>query len=360
MKQTKILETDVRLIIQASNISQGGGKSLLIALLNGLPSNVKVLALLDSRMQLPEVIPENLTIIVIQPTIIQRFRAQWWLFLNVKNADLILCFGNLPPLFKLKGKVSIFVQNRYLIEKNSLVGFSIKTKLRLIFERSRLRLSALNADEFIVQTPSMKSDLLSSGFIGKQPVYIRPFVSLSHEYQRAMSFKEFRKVVKKFDFIYVASGEPHKNHSNLIKAWCLLADQKIFPSLCLTLDIIAFADLCAQIDEKKLIYKLDVKNLGILPHKKIETLYSQSRALIFPSKFESFGLPLIEARLAGLPILASELDYVRDVLDPEQTFDPNSPFSITRAVKRFMGIEEKALPLLTASQFLDSIFKKEL
>lgn len=348
------------IIIYAPNINKGGGLVLLKELVISLHIiGENAIFILDARI-FDEFKGGSSFIVAVKPTILGRLISNYSLYKATSKGDVVLCFGNIPPLFKLKGKVSVFVQNRYLIEKISLVGFSIKTKLRLIFERLRLKLSALNADEFIVQTPSMKRALLSSGFIRKQPVYIRPFASVSHEYQRAMSFKEFSYVVKEFDFIYVASGEPHKNHSNLIEAWCLLAYQNIFPSLCLTLDIGAFADLCTQIDEKKLTYKLNVKNLGILPHKKIETLYSQSRALIFPSKFESFGLPLIEARQAGLPVLASELDYVRDVLDPEQTFDPNSPFSITGAVKRFMGIEEKALPLLTASQFLDAIFKKEL
>jgi hypothetical protein len=54
-------------------------------------------------------------------------------------------------------------------------------------------------------------------------------------------------------------------------------------------------------------------------------------------------------------VLASELDYVRDVLDPEQAFDPESAVSIARAVKRFMGIEEPALPLLDAGGFMKQI-----
>ncbi len=59
-------------------------------------------------------------------------------------------------------------------------------------------------------------------------------------------------------------------------------------------------------------------------------------ALIFPSKTESLGLPLIEAASAGLPIIASELDFVRDVCVPNETFDPYSSTSISRAVKRLL------------------------
>ena len=100
---------------------------------------------------------------------------------------------------------------------------------------------------------------------------------------------------------------------------------------------------------------LKVTNAGELSHQDALTLYKKAGAAIYPSTFESFGLPLIEARQAGLPVLASELDYVRDVLDPEQTFDPESSQSIARAVKRFMGKEEKALPLLDAHGFIEHI-----
>ncbi len=57
-------------------------------------------------------------------------------------------------------------------------------------------------------------------------------------------------------------------------------------------------------------------------------------------------------------MLAAELDYVRDVLAPEQTFDPNSSVSIARAVRRYLGIDEPSLQLLNAAKFLDLILKR--
>ena len=48
--------------------------------------------------------------------------------------------------------------------------------------------------------------------------------------------------------------------------------------------------------------------------------------------------PLIEAKYLNLPVLAGELDYIRDLIDPIQTFDPNSSISIYRAVKRFLNV----------------------
>ena len=102
---------------------------------------------------------------------------------------------------------------------------------------------------------------------------------------------------------------------------------------------------------------MNIFNLGLISEGEIQDLYLNAMALIFPSTLESFGIPLIEARDAGLVIVASELDYVRDIVDPEFTFDPVSPLSIARAVKRFLGEKEETLRLLDARGFLDTAFK---
>ena len=155
----------------------------------------------------------------------------------------------------------------------------------------------------------------------------------------------------------MASGEPHKNHLNLIKAWSLLAQQEIYPSLTLTLSEKKFSELVSWIEQQKREYSMNVFNLGLISEGEIQDLYLNATALIFPSTLESFGIPLIAARDAGLAIVASELDYVRDIVDPEVTFDPASPLSIARAVKRFLGEKEETLRLLDARGFLDTVFK---
>ena len=68
-------------------------------------------------------------------------------------------------------------------------------------------------------------------------------------------------------------------------------------------------------------------------------LYSQGPVIVFPSYFESFGLPLVEANALDLDIIASELDYVRDVCIPQETFDPHSARSIARAVLRHRRLD---------------------
>lgn len=345
-----------KLIIQAANVHNGGGKSLLTACLNDFPNTQRVLALLDRRMKLPNEILNKLEVRFVLPTILERLKAELWIVQKVQTQDTVLCFGNLPPLFKLRGRVVVFVQNRYLVDDVELVGFSLRTRLRLTVERLWLSGRMSNADEFVVQTPSMKN-LLEARTKGRIPVRVLPFMADHEGYVRKIQPPEIQKE-KGFEFLYVASGEPHKNHRQLIEAWCLLAKEGIFPSLKLTLDRTRFSELSNWLGQKIEQYRLNVENLGSLPHGQVKQLYDRAGALIYPSTFESFGLPLIEARQAGLPVLASELDYVRDVLDPEQSFDPESALSIARAVKRFLGIEEQPLPLQDAAGFMKHILER--
>ena len=64
---------------------------------------------------------------------------------------------------------------------------------------------------------------------------------------------------------------------------------------------------------------------------------------------------MLEARAAGLPIITGELDYVRDIVDPDETFDPRSPLSIARAVRRFLDRPEERLRADDASRFLERL-----
>jgi glycosyltransferase involved in cell wall biosynthesis len=286
----------------------------------------------------------------------QRLKAEWWLAKRKKQNDIVLCFGNLPPLFHLRGRTVVFIQNRYLIDLVSLESFPFKTRLRLKIERLWFSWKAGNTEFFIVQTPSMRAILDSSGLAARKPVFVLPFVDVSKGYRRSM--KQILSQAEDRPFIYVASGEPHKNHRNLVRAWCLLAQEGLFPPLWLTLDADINSELCVWVDQQIRQFGLRLENLGAQPYEQIQLLYTQAKALIYPSTFESFGLPLIEARQAGIAVIASELDYVRDVLDPDQTFDPLSPASIARAVKRFMGASEEALPLLNAAEFVKSLMDK--
>ncbi|BDT60626.1 hypothetical protein MasN3_41200 [Massilia varians] len=179
-----------------------------------------------------------------------------------------------------------------------------------------------------------------STWYGNGPVDIK-VLPFAVPFQQAAAASE-----KSFDFVYVADGEAHKNHRTLVQAWILLKKRGLTPGLALTLsqrDIELKRWVADQVAE----YGLRIEDVGVVPHAEVPLLYQRAGALIFPSLSESFGLPLIEASTLGLPILAGELDFVRDVCMPAETFDPLSSVSIERAVLRHMGKAD--IPQLPAS-----------
>ena len=337
------------------NVHSGGGRSLLHALLQAGTGKADATAILDARME-TRGLPENWTVKKVRPSILERLSAEWWLSGAVGEDDLLLCFGNLPPLFKARGRTVVFLQNRYLIERGSLGAFPMKTRLRLSVERCWFAWKAEHVDQFIVQTPSMRNLLIDSGLAYGKPVTVLPFMETHAGYRRRLDAAPDSQPGNRF--IYVASGEPHKNHRRLVEAWCLLAKEGISPDLLLTVDRASHVALCDWLDEKIRVHGLSIVNHGARTPAEIAHLYNEVDALVFPSTCESFGLPLIEARQAGLAVVASELDFVRDVLDPEEAFDPLSPVSIARAVKRFLHAAEAPLPLMSAGQFLEKLTQK--
>lgn len=341
-------------IIYAPNINNGGGLILLKSLIDNIPEDLRVVLILDSRSR------DHFNLINhdkywIEPKLFSRLFSEILLLYLSALSMTCFCFNGLPPLLPLRCKKIVFLQNRNIIE-SKMYGFSVvRTKLRVRIERWIFKLFYLNVDTYIVQTISMKDQLMvwiEKRFISRVPnISVIPFNDLDN----ISKLHGTREI--KYDFIYPADGEGHKNHKNLLASWIILAREGIFPILAITLDVNRYPLLISCYRELGINYGLKIINLGFVSHEKMLSLYSNSSALIYPSFLESFGLPLVEAGHLGLPILAAELDYVRDVASPVQTFDPNSSRSIASAVKRYLGVEDRPIEIANSQNFWNQLTK---
>lgn len=336
-----------RLVLYAPNVHTGGGLVLLQALLAAWPDGTALTAFLDDRAREGLNPPQESQVSWVTASVGSRLAAEFGLWRVAGRSDTVLCFHGLPPLLHNAARVVVFQQNRNYFGLNALSQFALKTRLRLGLERFVSKKFRHRVSQYIVQTPSMQRTLLqwydASGEAAPR-VMVLPFVNAP------INSAANEGLRREWDFVYVADGVAHKNHRNLLEAWQLLAKDNLRPSLALTLssrDAVLKHEM-AQVNEQE---GLNIRDLGQMPHDEVLRLYASARALIFPSTSESFGLPLIEASHLGLPIIASELDYVRDVCVPAHTFDPNSPVSIARAVKRFLGCPEPAVILRTPAEF---------
>lgn len=329
------------LIVHATNVHQGGGRSLLLPLLEALepPAAVSV----DERLKPLPKLSNGIVVRTCPPTLMGRLAAEWKLHKTARSGDVILCFGNLPPLFPTPARTIVFVQNRYLLGSESLTFLPWKVRLRLSVERLWLRLCLRDA-ELVVQTPTMARAVeKATGRCAEICAFAAPLTSRETVPDDASR--------QKIDFLYVASPEPHKNHRNLLLAWSMLAAEGEAPSLGLTLP----PDAPAELRQQVAVLQGQGARIEIIEPcapADMSALYARAHALIYPSLFESFGLPLLEAKSSELPIVAAERDYVRDVVAPQEAFDPLSPVSIARAVRRFQGRTERPLDVTDPAGFL--------
>lgn len=335
-----------RLILYAPGVHAGGGAVLLKALLSA--SELPMLELiLDTRSLSQIQVPVGVKTNWCSPSFISRLVAEFQLRRRVSADDIVLCFHGIPPLLPSQGCSVVFVQNRLNLEA-SFSLFHTGT-WRAALKRLLFRISSKNADKFIVQTPTM--GLAVQRCLGSAvPVKVLPFLDVTD-----IALKEEGATLNKcYDFIYVADGAAHKNHKALLSAWILLAQEGLRPSLVLTLGL-RDQGLVNKIENVAKTNCLQIENVGTVSRERVYNLYRSTRALIFPSKVESFGIPLIEAAQFKLPIIASELDYVRDVCTPVETFNPDSPTSIARAIKRFFRVSSPLPPPRNANEFFKGL-----
>jgi glycosyltransferase involved in cell wall biosynthesis len=331
-------ERPSRVFLSAFAVHFGGGLVLLKALVQGLGTSLED-ALIDDRARRDvPVDPGTVRVRYVPRSLVARFVGLMAQASRTRRGDVLFCFNSLPPLRKPLGRVVNYVQAPYIVGADPQVRYQWLSALRQWIERIWFRAGVANCDEVWVQTPTM-AHAIRAAYPGTV-VQVVPFVD--DQLAEALGAHSSHGVAPEsqasfaaHSFFYPADGVAHKNHSNLLKAWALLAADGRFPQLLLTLrpDEMDAAVLGAGLRKGDLP---SVTNLGRLPRQRVLDRLGQSSALIFPSRAETFGLPLLEARALGVPILASERDFVRDVCEPAHSFDPNSPASIASAVQRFV------------------------
>ena len=337
-----------RLFIHAPNIHTGGGLKLLQGMLTALGTSLAG-AQLDARAKASLQVPESVAVDYVNPTLWSRLAAEWRLR-RVAPVHTIVCPHGLPPLFSLPAKAAVLALNRLFVDGSDLGHFPWQPCLRIMIERLWFRLCQSHASLYVVQTASMVT-LVGGVLRSGTAVVVFPFDDPAPLKDAA------HPAVPTYDFLYPANGDAHKNHQRLLEAWRLLASAGLKPSLALTINATAYPALHAQIVHEIEEHGVRIANLGYLTQLEMHELYTASGALLFPSLVESFGLPLIEARDRGLPIVAPELDYVRDVVAPAETFDPLSAVSMARAVRRLMGQPEPAAAIFTTGELVAELLK---
>jgi glycosyltransferase involved in cell wall biosynthesis len=143
-------------------------------------------------------------------------------------------------------------------------------------------------------------------------------------------------------FLYVGNVYPHKNLERLIKTIVDLnqeAHKKVY-----------LAIVCSRnVFEKRLeqyVYSNKaeryVKFLGFVPDDDLALLYQKSRAFVYPTLSEGFGLPGLEAMAEGTIVAASDIPVLNEIYgDQALYFDPYDTGSITTTLIKVLKITDR-------------------
>lgn len=229
----------------------------------------------------------------------------------------LLVLGDLP--LRCRGPQTVFVQTSHLVKTGHL-----KVSMNAIkqwISRVVFRICMNRVHTFIVQTEVMRDELERSypTIAGRVSVIAQPVPSwLLHSGLRRR--ERFNASQDGLNLIYPAVGYPHKNHELLSR----LSPKVKWPikRLIITLDPVA----------NPASHLPWVYCSGFLSSEDMIAAYSKADALLFLSKEESYGFPLIEAMFVGLPIVCPDLPYAH-ILCGDQAiyFDPDSPESLLAA-----------------------------
>lgn len=143
-----------------------------------------------------------------------------------------------------------------------------------------------------------------------------PFRSLdSREIERRLA--SFTAIQRPF-VLHVGSGQARKNREGILRIFAKALEradlQLVFAGESLTENQVRLADELRVQDRIVQVVKPDVETL--------EALYNRAAALLFPSRYEGFGVPPIEAQACGCPVVASDIPPLIEVLGESAVIRP--------------------------------------
>lgn len=280
---------------------------------------------------------------------------------------------NVPVLYFGKYVVTI---HDLIHQEHSTFGSTTRFKLYYLFKRLiyswAIRWTAWRARKVIVPSEDAKKDMVEKLRVSSEKVvvtYEGLDVALNVKSQIPASpaggsnvkWEEVldRYGIKKPYLLYVATMYPHKNHERLLQAFRQLIDENDRWSnlqLVLVGKVDFFSDrVKRQVEElglsQRVILPGYLSTNGYTPDEDLRVLYQHAVAYVFPSLKEGFGIPILEAWSAGLPVVASNASSIPEVGgDAVLYFDPYNTDDITKKIKRIITDEKLRRDLVEKGQ----------
>jgi glycosyltransferase involved in cell wall biosynthesis len=255
---------------------------------------------------------------------------QWEIRPHLERLDLYFCpFGalyprplSLPTVVTLVDIQEVFYPQFFTIEDRYIRDFHFVGSTRM-------------ADRVVTISEFSKKTIVKYHQLSEKKV-VTAYLSADERYYRSERIARPPAQPHPRHFIfYPANFWHHKNHDCLLQALRILREEK---KLLIDVVFTGFEEsngypLASKAEEYGVRQQMHV--LGYVPVEELAYLYCHARMLVFPSLFEGFGIPLVEAMAVGCPVVAANATSIPEIAaGAAELFDPTSPYALAQAIEQ--------------------------
>lgn len=198
------------------------------------------------------------------------------------------------------------------------------------------------AERVICVSENTKKDLLEILDINPERVSV---IHHGCSLQLSNNFQLSKRILLHPYILYVGQREGYKNFQRLLKAY------SNSPKLNENFVLACFGGGAFSPEELILMNELKLPEGKVMQingdDNTLANLYSQASAFVYPSLYEGFGIPLLEAMLFSCPVVCSNSSSIPEVVGcAAEFFDPYEPESITNALENVLYLSDKAKSLV--------------
>jgi len=270
------------------------------------------------------------------------------IFLRGLRPDLVHIPLNRVPLLMIRPYVVTIhdMANLYFFEEE-------RSPLRMQLRTFRFRRGLLRANRVIAVSDATRRDVevrmgVPSNRIVR--VYNAPdpgFMASEAGGPGGPAEEERRRIMERYQvnypfLLYAGNIQRHKNVTRLVEAFAVLREQLAEHPVYRELRLVIIGDTISQypaVRQAVIRSKMEqvVRFLGFVPFETLRCFYESAAAFVFPSRYEGFGLPPLEAMACGAPVVTSNVSSLPEVVgDAAMLVNPENVFDIARGVREVL------------------------
>jgi glycosyltransferase involved in cell wall biosynthesis len=230
---------------------------------------------------------------------------------------------------------------------------SAKYKIKYLGYKFVIWLAMARSKKIIAVSEFTKNDIIDNFGVrpGKIAVTLEGVADFETRQSGSASILADHHIDKPF-FMYIGNAYPHKNLEGLIATYAELLKETDLPQLVLVSKEDYFYRRVKDLAESLGLWSKNaaankVIFTGYLTDGEIGALFKEAMFYIFPSFYEGFGLPPLEAMAHGLPVLSSNLSCLPEILgEAAAYFDPNDQAGFKKAITDMIADDSRRAELV--------------